>query len=178
MPKELWSKYNLSSKLRHIAYIVSKKQKKLLLNYNWKLQWQSSTWLKIIIKPSSVILRYCASFFPRPHLPPKIIIAWLYGISFLTNYFLKGTWGQSNNFCLKLYFLDPWLWPEGSYEWGSVCLSVFVSFHLSVCLSGSFLGIDSLVFSETQHSVRGLWVVHDRAGFFLKEIFVPKMGHK
>ena len=149
-----------------------------MLNYNWKLQWQSSTWLKIIIKPSSVILRYCASFFPRPHLPPKIIIAWLYGISFLTNYFLKGTWGQSNNFCLKLYFLDPWLWPEGSYEWGSLCLSVFVSFHLSVCLSGSFLGIDSLVFSETQHSVRGLWVVHDRAGFFLKEIFVPKVGHK
>ena len=121
-------------------------------------------------KPSSVIPRYCASFFPKPHLPPKIIIAWLHGISFLTNYLLKGTWGQSNNFCLKLYFLDPWLWPEGSYELRSVCF---------VLLSRSFLGIGSLVFSETQYGVRGLCVVvHDSARFFFFIIFVPKMGEK
>ena len=38
--------------------------------------------------------------------------------------------------------LDPWPWSEGSYEIGSVC----PYFHTSVCLSGSFLGIWSLVF--------------------------------
>ena len=68
------------------------------------------------------------------------------------------------------YFLDPRLWPEGSYELGSA----LPSFRPSV---GSFLGIGSLVFSETQHSVR--WpclVVRDRAGFFLKNLFAQKMG--
>ena len=62
-------------------------------------------------------------------------------------------------------FLDPQLWPEGSYELGSVRPS------------GSFLGIGSLVFSETQHGVRGpCLVVRDRAGFFLKKSFCPKNG--
>ena len=65
--------------------------------------------------------------------------------------------------------LDPGPWPEGSYELGSVCPSVL--------LSRSFLWIGSLVFSETQHGVRGpCLVVHDRAGFFLKNLFAPKMG--
>ena len=98
---EMWSEYNLSSKLRHVAYIVSK-------TTNWKLQWQSGMWFKTISKPSSVILRLCASFFPKPTCPYKIMIAWLHGISFLTNYLsgnlLKGTWDQTNNFCLKLSF--------------------------------------------------------------------------
>ena len=57
------------------------------------------------------------------------------------------------------------LWPEGSYELGSVLPS------------GSFLGISSLVFSETEHGVRGPYlVVRDRAGFFKKNLFAPKMG--
>ena len=40
------------------------------------------------------------------------------------------------------FFLNPWLWPEGSYEVGSVCLS----FHPSFSLSISFLRRGSLVF--------------------------------
>ena len=66
--------------------------------------------------------------------------------------------------------LDPQTWPEGSYELGSVCPSVFPS--------GSFLGVGSLVFSETQHVVRGPFVVVvvcDRARFFEKNIFAQKM---
>ena len=40
-----------------------------------------------------------------------------------------------------------------------------------------FLGIGSLVFSETQHGVRGPCLVAcDRAGFFLKKSFCPKNG--
>ena len=51
-------------------------------------------------------------------------------------------------------FLDPWPWPEGSCEIGSVR----PSFRLSV----SFLGIGSLVFPETQRGVRGPYrVVYD-----------------
>ena len=44
---------------------------------------------------------------------------------------------------------------------------------LSVLLSGGFLGIGSLVFSGTQHGVRGpCGVVHDRAKFF-ENIILP-----
>ena len=43
-------------------------------------------------------------------------------------------------------------------------------------LSGSFLAIGSLVFSGTQHNVRGsCGVVHDRTRLF-GDIFAPKMG--
>ena len=43
-------------------------------------------------------------------------------------------------------------------------------------LSGSFLGISSLVFPETQHSVRDPCDVRDRTGFFAgKNVFAPKM---
>ena len=67
------------------------------------------------------------------------------------------------------FLIGPLRWLEGSYELGSVLLSVL--------LSGSFLGIGSLVFSETQHGVRGpCLVVRDRAGFFLKKSFCPKNG--
>ena len=78
--------------------------------------------------------------------------------------------------------LDLQLWLEGSYELGCVHPSIFLSFYrLSFCpsviLSESFLRIGSLVFSETQHVVRGACgVVHGRAGFFLKIFFTPKMG--
>ena len=68
------------------------------------------------------------------------------------------------------FFLDPRLWPEGSHELGSV----YLSFGPSLLLSGSFLGIGLLVFS--QHGVRGLCVLRDRAGFLLKKFFVPKNG--
>ena len=58
-------------------------------------------------------------------------------------------------------------------NWG---LSVLPSFPPSLLLSGSFLGIGSLVFSETQHDVRGPCVVRDRVAFFEKNIFSQKMG--
>ena len=53
----------------------------------------------------------------------------------------------------QLTFLsfDPWMWPDGSYE-----------LRLSVLASGNCLGIGSLVFSGTQHGVRGpCGVVYD-----------------
>ena len=54
--------------------------------------------------------------------------------------------------------------------------SVLWSFRPFGFLSGSFLGIGSLVFSGTQHGVRGLCVaVRDRAGF-KEQNFVPKLG--
>ena len=66
-------------------------------------------------------------------------------------------------------FLDPRLWPEGSYELGFV--------PPSVLLSGHFLGIGSLVFSETQHGVRGpCVVVRERARMFEKHFFAQNMG--
>ena len=63
-------------------------------------------------------------------------------------------------FSFPCCFLDPRPWPEGSYEIGSVCPSILLSF----CLSVSFLGFGSLFFSETQHEVRGpcISVCHSR----------------
>ena len=50
-----------------------------------------------------------------------------------------------------------------------ICPSFNPFFYLSFHLSVSFLGIGSLVFSETQHGVRGPYIVMcDRAGFFGK----------
>ena len=66
-----------------------------------------------------------------------------------------------------LSFLDPQLWAEGYYELGSVCLS-------SVLLSWSFLGIGSLVFSESQYGVRGLYGVVRNSQIFLKKFLSPK----
>ena len=44
-------------------------------------------------------------------------------------------------------------------------------------MSGGFLKISSLVFSGTQHGVRGpCGVAHDRVGFFENNVFTPKMG--
>ena len=52
--------------------------------------------------------------------------------------------------CVSSILLDSRTWPEGSYELGLVIPSF--------CLpSNSSLGIGSLVFSETLHSVRGLY---------------------
>ena len=63
--------------------------------------------------------------------------------------------------------MDSQLWPEGSYELGSV--------RPSVLLSGNFLGIGSLVFFETQHDNRGLCVVvRDRQLDFFLKIFCPR----
>ena len=48
---------------------------------------------------------------------------------------------------------------------------------LSVLLSGRFLEISFLVFSGTQHGIRGSYdVAHDRARLFEDNIFAPKMG--
>ena len=69
----------------------------------------------------------------------------------------------------NLLFLDPRRWPEVSYELASVCPSILLP-------SRSFLGIGSLVFSETQHGVRGLCgFVRDRARFFEEKKIVPNM---
>ena len=57
------------------------------------------------------------------------------------------------------YLLDPRPRPEGSYKIVSVCPSFCPSFHQSFRLSISFLGMGSLVFSETQHCVRGPYIV-------------------
>ena len=78
----------------------------------------------------------------------------------------------SRNFFLfsRNVLLDPQPRLEGSYKIGSVCRSFRSSFLLSFCLSVSFLGIGSLVFSETYHGVRDSYiVVCDRAGFFGKK---------
>ena len=68
-----------------------------------------------------------------------------------------------------MFLLDLRPWPEGFYELGSV--------RPSVLSYGSFLGIGSLVFSETQNGVRHPCVVRDRTGFFGKNLFDPKMGN-
>ena len=66
------------------------------------------------------------------------------------------------------FLLDRWPQSEGSCKTGSV--------HSSFCLSVSFLGIGSLVFSETQHSVMGSYkVVCDRVRFFEKNLNRAKM---
>ena len=66
---------------------------------------------------------------------------------------------------LWILFLDAWLSPEGSYEIRSVCLLALPFIFPSV----SFLGIGSLIFSETLHDVRGLYIVGcNRARFFEK----------
>ena len=54
-------------------------------------------------------------------------------------------------------------------------LSVLLSFCPSFLPSGSFLGIGSLIFSETQPGIRGTCAVHGRARFFEKIIFATKM---
>ena len=77
--------------------------------------------------------------------------------------------------------MDPRPWPEGSYELGSVhpsvLLSFFLSFRPSVLLSRSFLGIGSLVFSETQHDVKcPCSVVCDKVGFLGENNLPQKWG--
>ena len=65
--------------------------------------------------------------------------------------------------------------PELGYVRPSLRLSVLLSFHLSVLLFASFLGIGSLVFSETQHVFTCLCViVHDSRIFFF--LFYPQNG--
>ena len=60
--------------------------------------------------------------------------------------------------------MDRRLWPEG-------CVNP------SVLLSGSFLGIGSLIFFETLHGFKGLCaVVRDSRIFFFFNYFCPKSG--
>ena len=54
------------------------------------------------------------------------------------------------------FFLDPQLWPEESYELGSVPLS----FHPSIQKNSACV------------------VVDDTAGFFEKNSFAPKIGQR
>ena len=68
-----------------------------------------------------------------------------------------------NTYLLFIWlYLDPQLW-----SWINVCL-----------FFKDFVGIGLLIFSGTQHSVRGLCsVVCNRAGFFGKNNFSPNMGN-
>ena len=61
---------------------------------------------------------------------------------------------------LSCGFLDLWLQPERSYKLGSVLPSVH--------LSSSFLGIGSLVFSETLYGLRGPYSVLQNSIFLEK----------
>ena len=55
--------------------------------------------------------------------------------------------------------------------------SICLSFPLSFCLFGHFLGIVSLIFSKFCHGARNLYkVVDDRAGFSGKIFFALKIG--
>ena len=94
----------------------------------------------------------------------------------LSSYF---SWKHFTSFRL---FLDPQLRPKRSYELGSVRPSIIPSFCPLLLLSGGFLGIGSLFFSEIQHGVRGpCGIVFGSARFFEKIIFpqkMDKMGQK
>ena len=95
--------------------------------------------------------------------------------------FFGGTYYKKKEQFVSLYplcrchfssLLDHRLWPEGSYELGSV----LPPFCPSVLLSRSFLGIGSLFFSETQHDVRGPCLVVCDCWIFLKKSFCSKNG--
>ena len=66
--------------------------------------------------------------------------------------------------------LAPWPRLEGSYNIGSI----YPSFHLPV----SFLGIGSLVFSETYHNVRGPYMVLCDSRIFWKKNPSGKNGQR
>ena len=92
--------------------------------------------------------------------PPKISTRVLC-ISF--SYFFNSSVSDKQCFRYSLMtFWNPRLWLEGSYDLGSLRPSVFQP--------GSFLGIDSLVFFETQHGARSpCCVVRDSQIFWKKE---------
>ena len=80
---------------------------------------------------------------------------------------------------LWLLLWDASTWPEGSYEIGSVLPSIRLpivcpSFPLPV----SFLGIDSLIFSETYGLRCSYIVICDRAGFFWKKNWCQKWSKR
>ena len=71
---------------------------------------------------------------------------------------------------LQLYLLYAWLLPEGSYKIGLFVLP-------SCCLSGCFLEIVSLDFSDFWHHARNLYeVVYGKATFFGKFFLPQKLG--
>ena len=99
----------------------------------------------------------------------------------ITHFFLPSQMMSSVVFfCwgLSLNLIGAPAQPDGSYKIRSVRLSVLPSVLLSV----RFLGIGSLVFSETYHDVRGPYiVVCDRARFFGKnphQAKISKNGQK
>ena len=98
-----------------------------------------------------------------------VIFFWL--VEFLENilaFSLKQDLVYFHQSLAEQRLLDPWPRLEGPYKIGFVCLS----FRLSV----RFLGIGSLVFSETYHNIRGPYiVVCDRAGTFGKNLHRAKM---
>ena len=68
--------------------------------------------------------------------------------------------------CLLVHLFSYWT-PGGGQMSYEKCLPIL--------LPGRSLGIGSLVFSETQHGIRGsCGVVYDRDGFFDNNIFAPK----
>ena len=71
-------------------------------------------------------------------------------------------------------FLNPQSRPEGSYKIESVRPSVRPSFRLSV----RFLRIGLLVFTETQHGVRGPYLVMCNSRIFLAKSLSGKNDRK
>ena len=113
-------------------------------------------------------------FFVHQFQKIWVLIAYLPEISFIGRFFLFFFF-EFAFFCLYfiLFYQTLGLGRKGPIKQGlSVCPSFCPSFHLSL----SFLGIGMLVFSETQHGVRGPNIVErGRARFFWKNPHRAKM---
>ena len=80
--------------------------------------------------------------------------------------------GFGNGFHKTLLFFSDIYWTPG-FDWKGP-MNKGLSIYLFVLLSGSFLGIGSLVFRGTQYVVRGPYdVVHD-SQIFWKKYFWPR----
>ena len=100
-----------------------------------------------------------------------VIFSWV--VEFLENilaFCLKQDLVYSHQSLAEERLLYPWPRLERSYKIGSVC----PSFHLPV----SFLGIGSLVFSETYHNVRGPYMVLCDSRIFWKKNPSGKNGQR
>ena len=110
--------------------------------------WKSSSWKFSIIGLISALkfsLLYKFSFLS--YFSIKVVI-FFWVVEFLKNilaFSLKQDLVYSHQSLAEERLLDPRPQPEESYKIGYVC----PSFRLSFCLSARFLGIVSLVFTET-----------------------------
>ena len=115
-----------------------------------------------LISGSQFSLLYKFSFFVLFFVLSDVIFSWVGEcLENILAFFLKQDLVYSQQSLAVERLLYPWSRREVSYKIRFVC----PYFRLPV----SFLEIDSLVFSETYHNVRGPYIaVCDRAGFFGK----------